>query len=678
MALSNAQSFPEQTPSSWDTERLNLALAAARLGDWSWDPQTDLVTFSQRAAEIFAIPPGPHMTWTAMRRLLHPEDRERARLAVEAASASRGQYSVEYRLVNGGRERWVLVSGRGRYEEQGELLGMYGVVQDITRDRLLLHVDDAVRTLVDPEAITETAARMLGQYLEVERCAYAVVDDDQDGFSLTGNYTNGVQSMVGRYRFRQFGAECLRLMRAGETWVVEDSAVDRRIDQADRRAYELSAIGSVICVPLMKSGRLVAAMAVHTSSSRRWTPAEIALVQQVASRCWESIERARVEREREALLEVAQAANRTKDEFLAMLGHELRNPLAPILTSLQLMKLRGDASSDRERTVIERQVRHLARLVDDLLDVSRIARGKVELEHQLVELADVVSQAVEVASPLFEQRHHVLVVQVPRGGLTIRGDQARLTQVVSNLLTNAGKYTPTRGRITISGAVEGAEVVLTVRDTGLGMAPEVLPHVFELFVQGPQANDRALGGLGLGLAIVRSLVERHGGTVRAHSEGKGQGSEFVVRLPHAQPGEVPASPPPQPADTPAASPGRRLLVVDDNEDAAETLAEALRFQGCEVEVAHDAPAALRLAANLEFDAALLDIGLPVMDGYELAGRLRALPNLQHTRLIAVTGYGQESDRRRAIAAGFHHHLVKPVDLDALDALVANLPPRAAA
>ena len=238
-------------------------------------------------------------------------------------------------------------------------------------------------------------------------------------------------------------------------------------------------------------------------------------------------------REREQLArQEAEAANRAKDEFLAMLGHELRNPLSPILTALQLMKLRGGGGLERERTVIERQVSHLTRLVDDLLDVSRIARGKVELKEELVEIAEVVAKAIEIATPLLDQRTHALDVDVPRR-LWVRGDSIRLNQVVSNLLTNAAKYTPPGGRITVRATEERGEIVIRVRDTGIGIAPDVLPSVFDLFVQERQAIDRSQGGLGLGLTIVRNLVERHGGTVSAHSDGPGIGSEFVVRLPRA-------------------------------------------------------------------------------------------------------------------------------------------------
>jgi PAS domain S-box-containing protein len=379
-------------------------------------------------------------------------------------------------------------------------------------------------------------------------------------------------------------------------------------------------------------------------------------------------------REREQLARrTAEAANRAKDEFLAMLGHELRNPLSPILTALQLMKLRG-GGLERERTVIERQVGHLTRLVDDLLDVSRIARGKVELKKALVEIADVVVKAIELATPLLDQRTHALDVDVPRK-LWVRGDAIRLSQVVSNLLTNAAKYTPPGGRITVRAAEEDGEVAIRVRDTGIGIAPNVLPHVFDLFVQERQAIDRSQGGLGLGLTIVRNLVEGHGGTVSAYSAGPGTGSEFVVRLPRANVPvelEVPAGM--EAASESVVSPSEaalRILVVDDSVDGAEMLAAALSAKGYKTQVAFDAPAALRIAAEFRPAIAFLDIGLPVMDGYELATRLRGLPELNGIKLFAVTGYGQESDRERTRAAGFDRHFTKPVDLDTIEAVLGD-------
>jgi signal transduction histidine kinase/DNA-binding response OmpR family regulator len=369
------------------------------------------------------------------------------------------------------------------------------------------------------------------------------------------------------------------------------------------------------------------------------------------------------------LRDAAESANRAKDEFLAMLGHELRNPLSPILTALQLMKLRGEPGSERERTVIERQVSHLTRLVDDLLDVSRIARGRVELKTEVVEIADIVGKAVEMASPLLEQRTHVLEVAVARG-LLVDGDPTRLSQVIANLLTNAAKYTPPGGTISVDADRVDGHIVVSVHDSGIGITPEMLPRIFELFVQERQALDRSQGGLGIGLTIVRNLIERHGGSVSVRSDGPGRGSSFVVRLPAGTQSDLAAQVPAS-HETPGAAVPRagtpRILVVDDNEDGAEMLAEALSRRGYETRVAHDAPTALRVAVEFSPEIAFLDLGLPVMDGYELAAHLKEIPGLADLRLIALTGYGQESDRRKTREAGFHHHLVKPVDLGAIEA-----------
>jgi PAS domain S-box-containing protein len=374
----------------------------------------------------------------------------------------------------------------------------------------------------------------------------------------------------------------------------------------------------------------------------------------------------------EELRRQAEAANRAKDEFLAMLGHELRNPLAPMLTALQLMRLRGVES--REQDILERQVGHLTRLVDDLLDVSRITRGKIELRKREVELADAVVSALEISSPLLEQRGHHVEVQVPREGLVVSADPGRLAQVISNLLTNAAKYSEAGSKILVTAEQDGDRVRIRVKDRGVGIPAEQLDSVFERFVQQPQTLDRSKGGLGLGLAIVRNLVELHGGTVHAKSEGLGKGSEFIVELPVVdliEPAEETTTV--RETKKPARPLGRRILVVDDNPDAVELLKDALEALGYTVEAAHDGPQALKAAETFKPEIALLDIGLPVMDGYELARRLRSLAGLPpDLQLVAVTGYGQEADRRRSADAGFALHLVKPLDLSKLGRVVEGL------
>jgi CheY-like chemotaxis protein/two-component sensor histidine kinase len=333
------------------------------------------------------------------------------------------------------------------------------------------------------------------------------------------------------------------------------------------------------------------------------------------------------------------------------------------------MKLRQANVFEKERAVIERQVRHVVTLVDDLLDISRITRGKVEIAREAVDLRDTVTKALELAGPLLEERQHEIAVHVPRD-LLVQGDPVRLAQVVSNLLTNAAKYTNPRGHIVVSGSRdEQGAITLSVRDDGVGIEADLLPRVFNLFVQGQQALDRSKGGLGLGLAIVRTVVELHGGRVSAHSEGPGRGSEFRVVLPALGPAPavVPAALP-----APAARSAARVLVVDDNPDALELLIEVLRWKGHDARGAQDAAAALELAVILRPDVALLDIGLPVIDGYELARRLRALPGLEGLKLAALTGYGQPNDKELARAAGFDEHLVKPIGLEQVEAVLERL------
>jgi PAS domain S-box-containing protein len=362
-------------------------------------------------------------------------------------------------------------------------------------------------------------------------------------------------------------------------------------------------------------------------------------------------------------------ADRRKDEFLAMLAHELRNPLSPIRNAAQVLHQIGpaDANVQSATEMIQRQVKHLSRLVDDLLDVSRITRGKITLRKEPVELAAVVAQAVEASRPLMEARRHELRVHLPAEAVRVEADTTRLAQVVANLLTNAAKYTPEGGHIQLTVEAGPGEAVIRVRDNGMGMSAELLPHVFDLFTQGDRSLARSEGGLGIGLTLVKSLVEMHGGTVEAHSEGPGKGSEFVVRLPPLPAGALKTAEEEKGRHAPSPC---RVLVVDDNKDAAESLALLVQVAGHEVRTAHDGPTALEVAKTFRPEVVFLDIGLPRMDGYEVARQLRRQPGLEKVVLAAVTGYGQEEDRRRTHEAGIDEHLVKPVDPTELEKVFA--------
>ncbi len=367
-------------------------------------------------------------------------------------------------------------------------------------------------------------------------------------------------------------------------------------------------------------------------------------------------------------------SDRRKSEFLAMLAHELRNPLAPIRHGLQIMRWTGgDAQTVKSVTeLVERQVGHLVGLVDDLLDVSRISRGKIELRRGRIELAAVVTDAVEIARPLSERREHELTVTVPPEPICVNADPLRLTQVVGNLLNNACKFTEKGGRIRLSVEREGEQAVIRVRDNGIGIAANQLPLIFDMFMQADVSIERSGSGLGIGLALVKNLVEMHGGTVEAHSAGVGHGSEFVVRLPITAEAATP-QPIAPPVDEPATTTARRILVVDDNRDAAESLAMLLELTGNETHTAHDGLEALETAAQVRPDLILLDIGLPKINGYEAARRIREQPWGKRLVLVALTGWGQDEDRQKSREAGFDGHLVKPVDPETLTKLLAGIP-----
>jgi PAS domain S-box-containing protein len=384
-------------------------------------------------------------------------------------------------------------------------------------------------------------------------------------------------------------------------------------------------------------------------------------------------DRIRLERQAKEQAKALADLHRRKDEFLAMLSHELRNPLSPILNAVHLLRLQGGENliQQEARSVIERQVGQLARLVDDLLEVSRISTGRVRLERHRLDVRGVVERAVESARPLIDRRRHDLSMSLPPQPIWLHADPTRLEQVVVNLLNNAAKYSDEGGRISLAVRQEGEEMVLSVRDTGVGIAPEMLGHVFDLFSQADRSLDRSQGGLGIGLSLVQHLVELHRGTVVAHSGGLGRGSEFTVRLPVllSPESQAPAAPA-QPAEQ--AARGGRVLVVDDNEDSADMFAKLLKRSGHDVRTAYTGPAALEAAAAHLPDVVLLDIGLPGINGYEVARRLRLLPQLKAVKLIAMTGYGQDTDRQLAREAGFDTHLTKPVDFLKIQELLTTL------
>jgi len=427
-------------------------------------------------------------------------------------------------------------------------------------------------------------------------------------------------------------------------------------------------IRAYACNPLLAGGELLGTLSFASRTRDRFEPEEVEFLETISQYVTVAYERLR-------LIQQLRDQDRRKDEFLATLAHELRNPLAPIRNGLELIRLAGSnpETLEQARTMIERQIQQMVRLVDDLLDVSRISRNKLELRRESVELAAIVRSATETSRPLLEAADHELCVSLPPEPVLLDADPVRLAQALANLLNNAAKYSERGGRISLTAEHREGEVVVRVRDTGIGIPADQLPHVFDLFVQVDGSRNGPQGGLGIGLTLVRRLVEMHGGTVEACSEGSGRGSEFIIRLPATS---VPEQNGLRNEDVTPNSAGapirRRILVVDDNRDAADSLAEVLELLGHEVATAYDGLEAVERVRSFEPDLTLMDLGMPRLDGYDAARRIREQPEYHSLKLVALSGWGQAEDKRRSREAGFNDHLVKPVDIAVLEKLIAGL------
>jgi len=458
----------------------------------------------------------------------------------------------------------------------------------------------------------------------------------------------------------------MRVQRSGKPeWIERDPAGPPASRIALPRGLTVHAL---MLVPLLVRGRKLGVLTLGLDApARRFDPDTLSMVAELASRGATALDNA-------LLVRRIQDEDQRKDEFLAMLAHELRNPLAPISNAVHILRVsEGDvAKLAWARELIARQLKQLVRLVDDLLDVSRITRGKIELKVETIDVPQVISAAIETSRPNIDAQRHALSLQLPAEPLHVKGDFARVAQILSNVVNNAAKYTPTGGRISLSAVRDGHEVVFRIRDSGVGIPAEFLGSIFEPFTQVDRTLARSHGGLGIGLTLVRRLVEMQNGSVSVRSEGRNRGSEFTVRLPLAAGG----SPSRPGADAAAALPpspaGLRVLVVDDNRDVADSTASVMRLNGCDVHVAYDGKAALESVQRLRPDAVLLDIGLPTIDGYLVAEHIRAHPENGGTMIVAVSGYGQQQDRERSRSVGFDYHVVKPIDPAVLAGLVGSL------
>ena len=529
-----------------------------------------------------------------------------------------------------GTERPIADSAAPIRGSDGAVLGAVLVFRDVTDDR---KAEIALNQALGRE---QSWAERLRQVV---------------GASLTINAATTQDSIIG-----VIDGEARRILGAGRCKVVlgEQSIAEEG--------------GSLVVALKSRAGRQLGYIHCTDKAGGRFDDDDRAVLTQMAQMASIALENSRLYNE-------IRTNDLRKDEFLATLAHELRNPLAPITNSLQVLRVATDQSQlSDSRAVIERQVAQLVHLVDDLLDVSRVSRGKLELRRRPVLLRDVLRAAVETSQPALDtQRHRLRVVQ-PSEDVWLDGDLTRLAQVFANLLNNSAKYMEPGGTVTIEASTSTTEVVVSVSDSGIGIAPEMLPHIFDLFVQADRSLERAQGGLGIGLTLVRRLVQLHNGSISARSDGPGKGSEFLVRLPRAAPGTDEVPPPPAAAAGGVAPlPARRILVVDDNKDAVESLALLLVIGGQTVATARDGLDALAQFTAFVPDVVVLDIGLPGLNGYEVARRIRSMESGKRVILVALTGWGQDEDRRRTVEAGFDHHLVKPVDFDALKALLASLP-----
>lgn len=653
-------------------ERLQMALASAKMATWQFNPVTAQLEIAGNGAEVFGLPEGcTRLSADEAAALVASDDIAGHRRRVFAAIRDGGSYLSKYRLVRPDNGAVVLLEERGRMigsARDGDLR-LVGVTMDVTaarhgeeRIRLLWEAAAVMLTTDEPDVMLRRLFDKIGPNLQLDTYFNFMVEDGGTGLRLASctGITDDVARSIAHLEYGQ--AMC------GNVALLRQPIVATYIQQSDDPKTALAksfGIRAYAGNPLLAGTQLLGTLSFASRTRDRFEPEELDFLQTICQYVTAAYERLR-------LINQLRDADRRKDEFLATLAHELRNPLAPLSNGLEIMRFSPAASSTEEvRAVMQRQLAQMVRLVDDLLDMSRISRGKINLRREPVDLSEVIREALETSRPVIERAGHRLTISLPPTSLIVNGDSTRLAQVFSNLLNNAAKYSDPGGQITVTVEYDQTTAVVKVRDTGIGIPPEMLPRVFEMFTQVDRSLEKSQGGLGIGLSLVKGLVEMHGGSVQALSHGHGQGSEFVVRLPVVE-SQVGANfrGPSDTRQAPTAS--RRILVVDDNRDAANSLAMMLRLMGNDTAIAHDGLQALDVAATFRPDVALLDIGMPRLNGYDTALRLRKEPWGRDILLVALTGWGQEDDKRRTQEAGFNHHLVKPLDFTVLDKLLAGV------
>jgi PAS domain S-box-containing protein len=626
--------------------------------------------------------------WDEEGRILDPSEWPSAR-ALRGESVSPG-CEMLYTATDG-KQIWTRVLSVPFRDQADEVSGVIVVVQDIDEQRraenrldVLVRVSELIRTIHDPDDLSYAVAETLGSHLNVRRCLFNETDIERDLEIVHRDYTDGAGSVAGEHRISEYSSITSQEMKNGNTVVNTDSKTDTRTAADYDRCYEPNGERAYVAVPLMRDGRWVASLWASDDRPRQWTREELSLLQTVAERTWTAIEKLRAEAERERLLinvqearDAAERANQLKDEFLATLSHELRNPLNVILGySELLLRMREIEESPRLAQMgeaLRRNAQSQSQLINDLLDLSRLQRGKISLNQETVSLPAIIDNAVETVRADAAAKGIEIRVNVGDQLSLVEGDRLRLQQIAWNLLNNAVKFTPAGGRIEIALNNENENAVFAVTDTGQGIDPTFLPHVFEMFRQADGSNRRRHGGLGIGLALVHQLVQLHGGKISAESDGPNKGARFTVRLP--------LLPETARLSSPAASSSpvelnvfaqTNFLIVDDSEDTIAMLQELLKVAGANVMTATNGADALRIAAENEFDVILSDISMPEMDGFEFLQRLRKIDGRQNVPVVAITGFGRNADIGRARAAGFYSHLTKPLNLQVLTEVLQQL------
>ncbi len=660
-------------------ERLRLALEAGRMGSWEWHIPTGNVIWSTTLEQIHGLAPGSFGgTFEAFQQDIHPEDRQRVLDLIQQTVEQGRDHHLEYRIVRpDGGVRWLEARGKLFRDQNDQPLRLLGICSDATeRKRLeqslhfLAEASKSLSLLIDFRSTLQNVANLAVPDF-ADWCAVEMLEVDGSLQRLVVAHADPAKVELAEELYRRYPPDpesprgVFNVLRTGEsefmTEIPDELLQLSARDEAHLAIMRKLSLKSYMCVPLRSKSSVLGVMTfVGGESGRRYVAADLVMAEDLAHRAAIAIENAR-------LYQQVRDADHRKDEFLAMLAHELRNPLAPIRSGLEILAM--DAGEHSETVALmQEQVEHIVRLVDDLLDVSRIMRGKVELRKAPNEVADLVRRSVQTVQPLINSQQQQLVVAVPERPIWIDADPVRIVQVLENLLNNGSKYTDVGGRIELTVERQDNQAVIKVTDTGVGLEPELLPAIFELFTQSSRSLDRAQGGLGIGLTLVKSLVEMHGGTVTAHSDGPGRGSTFVVRLP-----EIESPRPTQDAaERPCMTEKCRILVVDDNVGAARLLTMLLmKLDGHEVEIAYDGPTALSKIKEFHPEIVLLDIGLPGMDGYQVGRAVREMPEFDDLLLVALTGYGQEEDRKRSRQAGFDEHLVKPPSVEQIRGLLTH-------